>query len=276
MYEAVDGAKAHEILARFRPIAPKPQPPPGQLSLSNTPALQLRSRRKRSRAHLPAKRHKTATNTLFPCLNASPPERNFLALSLHQPKGKPQPLVERDLLQKLQEPKIITPRPVRPVGSSISVGPINELVPSSAPPPPKRPAEVEDEVESEKLPAVVSDYKNRVRLANSAYKELVGQPECMWLDSMAYGSDCKGFAFRPLSRRINGEVMLEFSGDSAAPPPPSLNGFSCRVKIEWACNGRKSFVDAPCDVCRVYCESKEYLFTWKFHVGEAYRTDFVS
>ncbi|KAI0493176.1 hypothetical protein KFK09_027452 [Dendrobium nobile] len=269
MYESVDVAKTHEILARFRPIAPKPQLAPGQFPAASTPtpAFQLRSRRcrfrKRDRPHFPAKRQKTTT--FFPFLTASPPTT------------KTQPLVERDLLQKLQEPKIIAPRPVRPVGSSIRVGPINELAGFSSPLPaaPLSPEEVEEEVESETLPALVSDYKNRVRLANSAYKELVGQPECMWLDSMVYGSECKGFGLRPLSRRINGEVMLEFSGDSAR-PPPSLNGFSCRVKIEWACNGRKAFVDAPCDVIRVYCESKEYLFTWKFHIGEAYRTGYVS
>ncbi|CAK9168197.1 unnamed protein product [Ilex paraguariensis] len=47
----------------------------------------------------------------------------------------------------------------------------------------KKPEEVEEEVESEALPAIVSDSNNKVRLANSAYKEMVGQPECSWLDT---------------------------------------------------------------------------------------------
>ncbi|KAJ0085186.1 hypothetical protein Patl1_08807 [Pistacia atlantica] len=92
---------------------------------------------------------------------------------------------EKDLLLQLQGPSttnIIAPQPVRPVGSSISVGYISEdpsLTPAVQVP--KKPEEVEEEMESEVLPAVISDSNNKVRMANSAYKEMVGQPECSWL-----------------------------------------------------------------------------------------------
>ncbi|KAA8537861.1 hypothetical protein F0562_027559 [Nyssa sinensis] len=113
---------------------------------------------------------------------------------------------EKDLLQQLQGPtttNVIAPQPVRPVGSSISVGCISED-PSlnSAKQVPRKPEEVEEEVESEALPAVVSDSNNKVRMANSAYKEMVGQPECSWLDCMA---GCDGQHGAGACKRICGE-----------------------------------------------------------------------
>lgn len=119
---------------------------------------------------------------------------------------------EKDLVLQLQgpsSPSVIAPQPVRPVGSRISVGCINED--ASITPPvqvPKRPEEVEEEVESESLPAVISDSNNKVRLANSAYKEMVGQPECPWLDSMV---TAEGKTGAHSCKRICGEVMLHLS-----------------------------------------------------------------
>lgn len=176
---------------------------------------------------------------------------------------------EKDLLQQLQgvprpsgSTNVIAPQPIRPVGSSICVGCISEdpNLTSAAQFHTKKPEEVEDEVELETLPAVISDSNNKVRMANSAYKEMVGQPECSWLDSMV-GSD--GRSVGNCSKRIGGEVMLRLS-DSGV--PASSNGFSCCVRIEWGgAEGKKSSVDAFCDVIRLSCESKDYLFTWRFH-----------
>ncbi|XP_058080711.1 uncharacterized protein LOC131228882 [Magnolia sinica] len=176
---------------------------------------------------------------------------------------------EKDLLQNLQLPipgptgctSVIVPQPVRPIGSSISVACISETTGSgSTAPVSKMPEEVEEEMESEALPSVVSDSNNKVRLANSAYKEMVGQPECPWLDSMV-AKDGRVSATTSKTERISGEVMLDLSDSSV---PISSNGFSCRVKIEWASNGQKMFINAPCDVIRLSCESKDYLFTWRF------------
>ncbi|XP_042506663.1 uncharacterized protein LOC122083059 [Macadamia integrifolia] len=192
------------------------------------------------------------------------------ALDLNSPTSE-FPREEDHPLQKLHAPpqlscKVIAPQPLRPIGSSISVGWISEnpssistytscAMPTRAP---KRPEEVEEEVESEVLPAVISDSNNKVRLANSAYKEMVGQPECSWLDA-TYDARVSGGA----CKRIGGEVTLQLP-DAAAVPPAS-NGFSCKVKIEWGSDGKKGFIYAPCDVIRLACVSKDYLFTWRFH-----------
>ncbi|KAJ4832124.1 hypothetical protein Tsubulata_042857 [Turnera subulata] len=169
---------------------------------------------------------------------------------------------EKDLLQQLQEPptsNVIAPQPVRPVGSSISVRCISEDPASVAPvQAPKKPEEVEEEVESEALPAVISDSNNKVRLANAAYKEMVGQPECSWLDSMVTGEGRNGGSS---CKRICGEVSLHLS-DSRV---PTSNRFSCWVRIEWGSGGKKNSVNTFCDVIRLSCESKDYLFTWRFH-----------
>ncbi|KAL5988236.1 hypothetical protein ACLOJK_035999 [Asimina triloba] len=178
---------------------------------------------------------------------------------------------EKDLLQKLQTPlsgpkdsgcgAVIAPQPVRPVGSTIIVESlISEGSGWSAglsPPASKKPKEVEEEIELEASPSIVSDSCNRVRLANTAYMELVGQPECPWLGSMV--SEEVG------SKRICGEVALVLQGSMEV--PISSRGFSCRAKIEWFSNGHKIFIHAPCDVVKLSCGSKDYLFTWKFHTN---------
>ncbi|XVE55740.1 hypothetical protein DITRI_Ditri03aG0182400 [Diplodiscus trichospermus] len=171
---------------------------------------------------------------------------------------------EKDLLKQLQVPyssSVIAPQPIRPVGSSISVGCINHN-PSLISPMqlPKKPEEVEEDVESEALPAVISDSNNKVRLANSAYKEMVGQPECPWLDSMVTGERRAG---SKSCKRICGEVMLHLSAESRV--PVHSNGFSCWVRIDWGSEGKKRSITAFCDVIRLSCQSKDYLFTWRFH-----------
>ncbi|XP_072979420.1 uncharacterized protein [Typha angustifolia] len=304
-HQSVDVAKTHEIMARFRPIAPKPAlpmtpVPDGPVNKPCGMGLHLRSRpcraRKRGRPSLAtmplAKRQKsflpfiasTSTDAVSTAATAHPGlltrglpplgsnlgpirekpttggcSKDLLTLSLLPAAEERDVPVEKNLLQKLQEPKIIVPQPLRPVGSSISVGSIATNT-GSAPLMlvSKRPEEVEEEIESDTLPAVVSDSRNRVRMANSAYKEMVGQPECMWLDYMV--------GTKAATRRIGGEVMLDVPESSV---PASSNGFSCRVKIEWACNGRRAIITAPCQVSRLYCEAKDYLFTWRFHTNEA-------
>ncbi|GAB4839288.1 hypothetical protein Ancab_028815 [Ancistrocladus abbreviatus] len=184
-------------------------------------------------------------------------------------------LEEEDLLLQLKVPnvcRVITPQPIRPIGSSISVGCISE----DPNPPPlvaaadqmmKKAEEVEEEVEAEALPAIISDSNNRVRMANSAYKEMVGQPECPWLDSMVSGAS---------GRRISGEVVLRLmesvsdsgSGSGSGLRISGANGFCCWVRIEWERNGEKRGVNAFCDVVRLVCVSKDYVLIWRFHTRE--------
>ncbi|MED6198509.1 hypothetical protein PIB30_066973 [Stylosanthes scabra] len=222
---------------------------------------------------------------------------------------------EKDLLQQLQRPMaatataaaatnnnvvVVAPQPVRPVGSSISVGCINEdtakmgIQDQNL----KRKQEVEDEVESETLPAIITDSKNRVRMVNSSYKELVGQPECPWLESMVTSihqcgsssssasaasstasslpSPMSSSSSSPRSNksRISGEVTLQVCDDSVKiPDSSSSNGFSCWVRIEWQQKSsedhnhqrKKICVSAFCDVTKLCCEYRDYVFSWRFH-----------
>lgn len=179
---------------------------------------------------------------------------------------------EKDFLQQFQAPilpNVITPKPVRPVGSSICVGCIRQeasLLPQEAQAP-KKPEEVEEEVESEILPAVISDSNNKVRMVNSAYKEMVGQPECPWLDLMVTDNGGHSHIQCGSRNRINGDVTLHLTDSNL---PVSSNRFSCWVKIEWKTdkNNNSSSVNAFCDVIRLSCESKDYLFTWRFHTRQ--------
>ncbi|KAH1065514.1 hypothetical protein J1N35_030501 [Gossypium stocksii] len=171
---------------------------------------------------------------------------------------------EKDLLKQLQGPpasNIIAPQPIRPMGSIIYVGCIKEnpiLTPQMQVL--KKREEVEELVESDALPAVVSDSNNKVRLANSAYKEMVGQPECPWLDSVVTG---EGRALGNSCKRICGEVVLHFS-ESDSRLTVKSKGFSCWARIEWGSEGKKRSVKAFCEVIKLSCRSKDYLFTWRF------------
>ncbi|VVB15464.1 unnamed protein product [Arabis nemorensis] len=198
----------------------------------------------------------------LPLLQCSPPSSKCMEPEV---KGKgvidlnktAEVIQERDFLKQLQGPitttttksRVIAPQPIRPVCSRINVTCINPSTPSQISK--KSPEEVEEEVESDDLPAVISDSNNRVRLVNSKYKEMMGQPECSWLDSMVRG------------KRICGEVMIHF----CQPKIPVNNGFSCWVRIEWGRDGKEESVHAFCDVMRLACHSKDYLFTWRFHTS---------
>ncbi|KAL0432587.1 UNVERIFIED_CONTAM: hypothetical protein Slati_2593000 [Sesamum latifolium] len=158
------------------------------------------------------------------------------------------------------KPSVISPRPVRPVGSIIIVSNIAEDPGRQITAPKARAEEVEAAVEAEEIPAIVSDSNNKVRITNSAYKEMVGQPECGWLDCAATksgGGACK---------RIGGEVLLRF-GDSEH-QIPSTGGFSCRVKIEWESKGKKNSVNACCEGVKLGCQAKDYQFLWRFRAME--------
>ncbi|XP_019174078.1 PREDICTED: uncharacterized protein LOC109169670 [Ipomoea nil] len=170
---------------------------------------------------------------------------------------------EIDFISQFRAPAVITPRPVRPVGSNIYIGCITNDDRQPGEKLPKKPEEVENEVETEELPAVVSDSNNKVRLANSAYKEMVGQPECRWLDYTAYG-DGKGGG--SACKRISGEVILQFL--DSCDVPLSSDRFTCWVRIEWRSNDKKNSVRALCDAVKLACQSKDYLFQWRFHTKE--------
>ncbi|KAL8487692.1 hypothetical protein ACS0TY_024133 [Phlomoides rotata] len=154
-------------------------------------------------------------------------------------------------LEEPVQPRVISPRPVRPVGSCIIVKRIADD--PRGPAVAKGAEEVEDALEAEADPAIVSDSNNKVRICNSAYKEMVGQPECCWLDC-AGGLRCGG-------RRIGGEVSLQFVGSKLR---ASTAAFSCLVEIGWEREGKKFSVNACCSGVKLACEGKDYQFIWRF------------
>ena len=260
MVQPADPAfKANEILARFRPIAPKPAlaaaaSPVAQAAAegvvaANRVLCQLQSRpcrarkrgrptvvpvspkspaqpaakRKRVAAPYPPLRCAAATDAVATatrayvsvvvlgsaCLPlASLPPAATVAEDLVKVAAEERDVpVERDLLRKLLEPKVISPRAVRPVCSTIHVECIRRTDATCTDAFPKTAAEVEAELEADALPAVVSDSGNRVRLVNDAYKEMVGQLECPWLDAA--------------SRTISGEVVLLLAEAAFVTEPPN-------------------------------------------------------
>ncbi|KAL0698802.1 hypothetical protein Bca4012_054924 [Brassica carinata] len=209
----------------------------------------------------------SSTLVTLPLLQCSPPFSKRMESEI---KGKGvidlnksvETIQERDFLKQLQGPittnttttttsRVIAPQPIRPVSSKINVTCINPLSNASLPSQisKKSPQEVEEDVESDVLPAIISNSNNKVRLVNSAYKEMMGQPECSWLDSVVRG------------KRICGEVMIHLCESKI----PENNSFSCWVKIEWGRNGKEELVHAFCDVMKLNCDSKDYVFTWRFH-----------
>ncbi|RLN34194.1 uncharacterized protein C2845_PM03G11490 [Panicum miliaceum] len=297
MVQPADPAvKANEILARFRPIAPKPALAAAASSVAQAAAegvvaanrvlCQLQSRpcrarkrgrptvvpRRRAAAPYPPLRCAAATDAVATATRAhvsvvvpgsacrplaSLPPAATVAEDLVKVAAEERDVpVERDLLRKLLEPKVISPRAVRPVCSIIHVERIRRTDATCTGVVSKTAAEVEAELEADALPVVVSDSGYRVRLVNDAYKEMVGQPECPWLDAVAAAS-----------RRISGEVVLLVAEPALLPEPHEV--LTCTARIEWEYGGKCTSILAPCDVSRLLCESRDYIFTWRFRTTDA-------
>uniref|UniRef100_A0ACD5YRB3 Uncharacterized protein n=1 Tax=Avena sativa TaxID=4498 RepID=A0ACD5YRB3_AVESA len=313
MVQPVDMAvKANQILARFRPIAPKPAALPSSPAAqaidgaaavaANRVLCHLQSRpcrarkrgcpsvapvspssakRKRQSAY-PVPLRCAATDAVVAtatraahvsvnvpgsaCMSLAPVSPNSAGagadLATNEEEERDVP-VERDLLRKLLEPKVISPRAVRPVGSTINIESVvyggagtDAASCTAAATASKTAEEVEAELDADALPAVVSDSSNRVRLVNDAYKEMVGAPECPWLGAVA--------------RRISGEVALVVQPEQATTlPAETRGGFSCTTKIEWERGGERASIHAACDVSRLHCDSRDYLFAWRFRTADA-------
>ncbi|KAL8130958.1 uncharacterized protein LOC141711255 [Apium graveolens] len=306
--QTLNSSKTAEILARYRPIAPKPPPdhevkenitnpnsnPPEKIRdcgyvrgvwLHMEAQAQAQARpmtrmtRKWGRALLAPKGSFGFSPYLSPkdllSFLASPdvllPNYTMavkdLDLNMHVP-------VEKDLLRQLQAKEeqvqsetrdVIAPRPIKLVSSAIKIHPRTISNQEVAVQSRSKAKEIEVEMESEPLPTVISDSKNQVRLANSAYNRLVGQPECSWLDSIDAG--CGGDAVK--CNKICGEVMLQIPDTAVEEFVSTSNGFFCLVVIEWGNSEYKSSITTLGEAVRLFCESRDYMFAWRFHTQGA-------
>ncbi|KAG6422052.1 hypothetical protein SASPL_118613 [Salvia splendens] len=187
---------------------------------------------------------------------AAAPKASGIDLNTAAAEAQPQPQQQDlDLHLHLPEPAaapaVISPRPVRPVGSSIIVESIAEDPRGSS-----MAKGVEEAVEGEARPAIVSDAGNKVRMCNSAYKEMVGQPECCWLDG----------------GRIGGEVSLRFPDAEAGRRAREAAAFTCSVRIEWEGQGKKKMcVNASCSAVKLVCQTqtKDSQFLWRFDTDKS-------
>ncbi|KAL3505050.1 hypothetical protein ACH5RR_034891 [Cinchona calisaya] len=220
----------------------------------------------------------TPSNTVsVPFLPCNP--KNFMGgdaeggIDLNKAAEAPE---ELDFMQQLSEAvkgdsAVVKPQAIRLVGSSITVKYITEdpTARNGGKQMIKTAEEVEKEVESEALPAIISDSKNKVRLTNAAYNEMIGQPECLWYDVTSDGGAIARAGGGGACKRIGGEVVLDIVNSSLA-AKISSNGFTCCARIEWGGkDGNKNVVNAFCDGIRLACESRDYLFEWRFRVREA-------
>ncbi|OEL15156.1 hypothetical protein BAE44_0023825, partial [Dichanthelium oligosanthes] len=91
------------------------------------------------------------------------------------------------------------------------------------------------------LLTIVSGRNNiSVHLMNDAYKVMVGQPVCPWLDSLPGTGSL---------RRINGEVMLDVWRFSTTSHLPSIGGaFPCTARISWECEDVIASLTVPCAI----------------------------
>ncbi|KAM0828392.1 hypothetical protein ACQ4PT_067588 [Festuca glaucescens] len=255
--------KTNEIMARFRPIAPKPvltPPPTSAVILSSQRWSGSGKRGGRDLVPAPSDKRLRGAPSSCPCplFRASP--WTWSCLEAAPASSIP---MERDLVRK-----VIAPRPARPVRTTVCVFFFCEKTLFTGANSVKLAAcrmtaeQLVAEMERDVLPAVISDPGNRVLRANDAYKALVGQPVCSWLGSPSLPGHAGG-----ASRRINGEVVLDVRRFNSTDEPARAStggAFSCNSRILWERNGTLTSVAAPCDVLRFDCGSGGCLFVWRF------------
>lgn len=154
---------------------------------------------------------------------------------------------------------VIMPQPIRLIGSTVSLVSITDLQSQTSPLPDTLDL-VKKQLEAEASPAFISDSSNLVRWVNTAYKQMVGQPECLWLNSTVGDSlDCESLQ----SPRPAGGVVLCCS----VGVPVAAPAFSGCVNIQWTNAGERNCMTLPCDVIRLDCCSNgRVMLVWKFDI----------
>ncbi|KAL2642979.1 hypothetical protein R1flu_010566 [Riccia fluitans] len=153
---------------------------------------------------------------------------------------------------------VIAPQPIRPVGSTLTVSTItrNNLVAS----PVTDSLEcVKEQLEASAMPAIITDYRDRVRFVNSAYKQMVGQPECPWLSTVGK----KTVRDNAQHSRLTGEVVLTCKENLEQ----LAAAFSCRLLVQWGNQGKENTMTVPCEVTRLQNDRVGPMYVWKLDVS---------
>lgn len=152
--------------------------------------------------------------------------------------------------------RVITPQPVRLVGSVVSLESITEFQ--------NRGISdcslelVKKQMDEESLPGFITDEAKVVRWVNTAYKTMIGQPECPWLVSTMKRTR----SVEPPT--ITGEVLLSCNVDI----PASVMSFSGRANVQWTrSTGERSCMTVPCDVYSfVDSNASRRRLVWRFDI----------
>ncbi|KAH7439453.1 hypothetical protein KP509_04G061600 [Ceratopteris richardii] len=113
---------------------------------------------------------------------------------------------------------------------------------------------VESQLEASNLPGLIADLLNVVRWVNTAYKAMVGQPECPWLMSTVHS----------WSPTIAGVVLLSSNVDN----PTSASSFSGRVNVKWTrrSSGHRTSMTLQCDVTACGTEHSRRMLASQFDI----------
>ncbi|KAL3696353.1 hypothetical protein R1sor_010429 [Riccia sorocarpa] len=152
---------------------------------------------------------------------------------------------------------VIAPQPIRPVGSTLTVSSITRSN-LAGPPITDSLESVKEQLEGTPMPAIVTDYRSRVRYVNSAYKQMVGQPECPWLSTVGK----KSVRDNAQHSRLTGEVLLTCKENLEHLDA----GFSCRVLVQWGKQGKENAMTVSCEVSRLENDKVGSMYVWKLDV----------
>lgn len=176
---------------------------------------------------------------------------------------------------------VIVPQPLRLVGSTVSLESVTDIqlkveatttdaavAVAAATSSSDSLIIMKKQLEDGVSPAFITDSCNSVKWVNTAYKKMVGQPECPWLVSTV--SDSKMVSSSTSSSpRLMGEVLLI----SSVEIPLFAASFSGRANIQWTNTGEKTCMTVPCDVSRLdnYCSNDKLILVWKFDIDASLR-----
>ncbi|KAK1271029.1 hypothetical protein QJS04_geneDACA014088 [Acorus gramineus] len=257
-YAAVAATKIDRIMLRFRPIAPKPSPPPTSAAAASISSVSRPKRRpSAATSETPIRRGRrrrsSPSEQTLPILKPTQPPPSSPDTPL-DPRVPHLPIWISTPAVVAERAEVVAPTPVRPIGSWVTVESVSAA------------ADACDGIcgacdgicgacdavaakrvlEGDACPCFVSDRADRVTWTNEAYREMVG----------GGGGEMR------VALMTEGRVKVA-----------AVGGFTCRVRVRYAAAAatatvgkeRVSSVTAPCDVERL----REGGLAWRLDVKAA-------